>query len=97
MVKVKRLVYLPDPTVKFYSPIEDMMEGDYEIYCDYDGAVYLHLLLTKKDELVVSTKKDIFLRLRGKFRKNNPRQYSNPYFTNLSNILSHYEVMTFEE
>ena len=87
MTKVKRLVYLPDPTVKFYIFIGS------DIYCDYD-LEKCGLKITKNNELIVKNKRTFFKDLREKMSSNS---YDKPYFTDMINNLILFEVISLED
>ena len=97
MAKVRRLVYLPDPTVKFYKSIkeEDWEDDDDDIYCDYDLKTYgLEEEANKSTELIVKNKRVLFRDLRERMNSNN---YDKPYFTGLIDNIALFEVISLED
>ena len=94
MAKVRRLVYLPDPTVKFYKSIKEE-DWDDDIYCDYDLKTYgLEEEANKSTELTVKNKRVLFRDLRERMNSNN---YDKPYFTGLIDNIVLFEVISLED
>jgi len=93
MTKVRRLVYLPDPTVKFYISIDPNEDWDTDIYCDYD-LEKLELKTTKDKELIVKNKRTLFKDLRERMNSDN---YDKPYFTDMIDNLTLFEVISLED
>ena len=95
MTKVKRLIYLPDPTIKFYIDLDDTDTDDIEFYCDSDLSIYA---ITSPKQLEVINKRVMFKALRQKFKDSYENgKYEAPYFTDQQNLITLYEVLTFEE
>ena len=91
---MKRLIYLPDPTVKFYICID---EDDKAIYSDTEQQDIEHDLPTSKalfkevvGELLCI---EVLERIRLQFI-NHPNW--NPYFTDLFNKIELYEIVETE-
>jgi hypothetical protein len=88
----KRLVYLPDPTIKFYVEFEE--DGILDLYNNFDIDRYQVEKAPILGELVVDNKAQLFKLLKERF---NSTLYDKPYFSNLSNIISHFDVLDIKD